>query len=107
MPTTRAPQSPTEAYRADRLRRAWLLIKSNGVERLGGTRYRVAGNDESSYDIDLSVDPPCYCADMMYRGRKIRDNCKHTLAARLSGLDPAILGAMADLITITEQEMVR
>jgi hypothetical protein len=57
-------QSPTEAYRADRLRRAWLLIKAGGVERRGGTRYRVAGNDESSYDVDLSVDPPCYCADM-------------------------------------------
>lgn len=92
-----------EGHRADRLRRAWALIKAGSVERLGGTRFRVAGNDESSYDIDLSVSPPCYCADMWYRGRQIRDNCKHTLAARLAGLDPALLGTIADWIEAEEK----
>jgi hypothetical protein len=41
---------------------------------------------------------------MWYRGRQIRDNCKHTLAARLSGLDPALLGTIADWIEAEERE---
>jgi len=53
--------------------------------------------------VDLSVSPPCYCADMWYRGRQIRDNCKHTLAARLSALDPSLLGTIADWLDAEEK----
>jgi hypothetical protein len=84
------------AHRADRLRRAWALIKAGKVKRLGGSRFRIAGTTQRVYDVDLSVDPPCYCLDMEYRGTAIKHNCKHTLAARLAGLDPALLGTIAD-----------
>jgi len=47
--------------------------------------------------VDLNGDPPCYCMDMEMRGRTIH-YCKHTLAARLAQLDPALLQVIADTI---------
>lgn len=92
----------TPAHDAGRLRRAWALVKSGRVERLGGTQFKIAGNDEPSYSVDLAVDPPCYCADMWYRGRKIRNNCKHTLAGRLALHDPALLLALIEMMTFED-----
>lgn len=85
-------------YRPDRLARAWQLVKSGRVQRLGGGRFMVAGNVEETYAVDLTVDPPCYCRDQEYRGGQIKQNCKHALAARLANLDPAVLAAIADSI---------
>ena len=84
-------------YRPDRLARAWQLVKSGRVERLGGGRFRIAGNVEPEYFVDLNGDPPCYCMDMEMRGRTIH-YCKHTLAARLAQLEPALLQVIADNI---------
>src|SRR5690242_4270925 len=94
----------TSAHRADRLRRAWALVKSGRVERLGGGRFRVAGNVEECYYVDLAGDPPCTCMDVWYRERSIQGQCKHLLAARLAGLDPALLGVIADWIDTTETD---
>lgn len=85
-------------YRPDRLARAWQLVKSGRVERLGGGQFRVAGNDEPEYFVDLSVDPPCYCADQNYRGGSTNHQCKHSLAGRLAMLDPSLLQVIADNI---------
>lgn len=85
-------------YRPDRLARAWQLVKSGRVERLGGGQFRVAGNDEPEYFVDLSVDPPCYCADQNYRGGSTNHQCKHSLAGRLAMLEPALLQVIADTI---------
>lgn len=90
------------SYRPDRLHRAWLLIKSGCVERLGGTQYRVAGNDEPDYYVDLMGDQMCTCRDQEYRGAQIKQMCKHVLAARLAALDPALLQAIADTMEMRE-----
>ena len=67
-----------------------LAFQENGVTRLGPTQFRVVGQDEPEYFVDLSVDPPCYCGDMQNRATKIRNNCKHVLAARLAMKDPTL-----------------
>jgi uncharacterized Zn finger protein len=92
----------TTAYRPDRLHRAWQLVTSGCVERLGGTQYRVAGNVEPDYYVDLMGDQPCTCRDMEYRGTAILHNCKHVLAARLAALDPALLQVIGDALAKKE-----
>lgn len=92
----------TAAYRPDRLHRAWQLVTSGCVERMGGMQYRVAGNVEPDYYVDLMGDQPCTCRDMEYRGTQILQNCKHVLAARLAGLDPALLQVIGDALAKKE-----
>jgi hypothetical protein len=72
-------------------------VKSGRVERLGGGRFRIAGNVEPEYFVDLNGDPPCYCMDMSMRGRTIH-YCKHVLSARLAQLEPDLLQVIADNI---------
>jgi hypothetical protein len=74
------------------------------VQRLGGTQFRVAGNVEKVYHVDLSAEIPCYCLDMEYRAGEIRQQCKHVLASRLAQLDPALLGIIADWFTTEERQ---
>lgn len=89
-------------YRPDRLHRAWQLVTSGCVERLGGTQYRVAGNVEPDYYVDLMGDQPCTCRDMEYRGTAIHQQCKHVLASRLASLDPALLQVIGDALAKQE-----
>lgn len=91
------------AHDAGRFARAVALAMGGKVEQRGPTQYRVAGNDEPYYDVDLSVDPPCYCGDMWHRGRTIRNNCKHTLAARLVAKDPTIMPSLMEYAYQLEQ----
>lgn len=91
-------QANARAHTAQRLRAAWALIRGKLVHVLPDGRVAVAGNVERYYIVDLSQDPPCHCRDMEYRGAAIRQNCKHTLAARLAKMDPALLGTIADWI---------
>ena len=91
------------AYRPDRLHRAWQLVKSGRVERMGGTQYRVAGNVEPDYYVDLMGDQPCTCRDMEYRGTQIHQRCKHVLASQLAALDPALLQVIGDQIMKAER----
>jgi hypothetical protein len=90
------------SHRSDRLRSAWLLVKAGGVERVGPTQFRVAGNVEKAYDVDLMGDPTCYCRDMEHRGEAIKNQCKHTLAARLAQLDESLLGTIAEWLDKAE-----
>lgn len=94
----------TPAHDPARLRRAWSLVKSGRVERVGPMQFKVAGNKERTYDVDLSVDPPCYCDDLWYRGRRIRNNCKHTLSARIANKEPAVLLSLIEIMQFKEEE---
>lgn len=94
----------TTGYKPDRFARAVQLVLSGRVERLGGSQYRVAGNVEPTYDVDLTGDPMCYCRDMENRGVAIKYQCKHVLSARLAGLDPSLVQVLADRIEREQQE---
>lgn len=58
-----------------RLRKAAQLA----VERLGPMQFRVRGQEEPFYDVNLDLDTPCTCLDAWHHGR----NCKHELAGKL------------------------
>lgn len=91
------------AHDAGRLRRAWALVKGGHVQKIGDTQFLVTGSDEPTYSVDTMGDPPCYCADMWYRGRRIRNNCKHVLGARLALQDPALLLALIEMMTFEDE----
>lgn len=95
--------SGERAYSPDRLRRAWQLVRSGRVQQVGQRQFRVAGNVEPEYAVDLDEDPPCYCRDMEHRGGKIRQNCKHVLSARLALLDAGLLNVIAESLEFTER----
>ena len=95
---------PAAGYHPDRFARAVRLVLSGCVERLGNGHYRVAGNVEESYDVDVNGDPACYCRDMENRAGQIKGNCKHVLAARLAGLDPALVKVLAERIEREERD---
>jgi hypothetical protein len=101
--TTAMAERERRAITASRLRAAWRLIKEKRVKVLSTGRVAVAGNVEPYYIVDLSQDPPCHCRDVEYRGAQIRQNCKHTLAARLAKMDPALLGTIADWIVWADE----
>lgn len=103
MATAGAPKDDAkpkpEAHRPDRLRAAWKLVSSGRVKKSEKTpnRFYVAGNVQRYYTVDLGQDPPCDCADMLYRGQAIREQCKHVLAARLADLQPSLLETLASM----------
>lgn len=89
------------AHRADRLRRAWALVKGGKVKPLGGTRFLVAGNVEEVYEVDLAQDPSCHCRDMENRSALIKGNCKHVLGARIASCkDEALLDTIAEWMDV-------
>ncbi len=92
------------SHRADRLRRAWQLVKAGKVERLDATHCRVAGNVEESYSVDLNGDPMCYCRDMEHRAGQIKGMCKHVLACRLAALDDGLLDTIAEWMTVESEQ---
>lgn len=94
--------SEIAAHDPGRLRRAWALVIAGKVEQVGPTQFRITGNDEPGYDVDVAGDPPCYCADSFHRGRRIRNNCKHTLAGRLALQDPSLLLALIEMMTFED-----
>lgn len=104
-PASRGKSSTGErAYSPDRLRRAWHLVRSGRVKQVGPRQFRVAGNVEPEYAVDLDEDPPCYCRDMEHRGGRIRQNCKHVLACRLALLDGGLLDVIAASLEFTHGE---
>lgn len=82
-------------YEPGRLRRAAVLA----VRKLGPHQYRVRGQSEAYYDVNLEIDTPCCCADSWHRGR----GCKHELAARLHDGDVALIQALGDMLLKAEQ----
>lgn len=85
------------AYEPGRMRRAAVLA----CEKLGPGQYRVSGQQEPYYDVDLSVDPACYCADQLHR----RAMCKHEIRARLQDGDARLLQALGDMLLAAEKRL--
>lgn len=73
----------------ERLRKAAKLA----VKRLGPMQFRVRGQHEHFYDVNLELDTPCCCLDAWYHGR----NCKHELAAKLHLPDPHTFNALVSM----------
>lgn len=89
--------SDTPAHDPGRFARAFNLAYSGKVEHLGGTHYRVAGNEQPYYDVDIAGDQPCYCDDQDWAGRKIKNNCKHVLAAKILAQSPEVIASLMEL----------
>jgi hypothetical protein len=87
----------TPAHDPGRFARAFKLAMSGRVQQIGPRQYRVAGNEQPYYDVDLDGDQPCYCEDQDWSGRKIRNNCKHVLAARIVAQDPSVIPSLMEL----------
>jgi hypothetical protein len=89
--------SEQPAHDPGRFARAFQLAYTGKVEHLGGTQYRVAGNEQKYYDVDIAAEQPCYCADQDFEGRKIRNNCKHVLAAKILAKSPEVIQSLMEL----------
>lgn len=87
--------SGERAYEPGRLRRAAQLA----VQRLGPNQFRVRGQDEPFYDVNLDLDTPCDCADAWHRGR----GCKHELCARMANGDIGLLQALGQMLLVAEE----
>lgn len=79
-----------QGYEPGRLRRAAVLA----VRKLGPHQYRVRGQDEPYYDVNLDLDTPCSCKDAEFHGR----GCKHELSARLHDGDSALIMALGMML---------
>jgi len=92
-----AAQGPAvgDGYDPARLRRAAVLA----VQSLGDGRYRVRGQDEPHYNVDLTADVICYCKDAEFHGR----GCKHELAARLQAGDQALRMALGEMLLAADK----
>lgn len=85
--------SEAEVVEPGRLRRAAVLA----VRPHGPGEYEVQGSHTIRY-VNLNTDQPCECEDCFYRGARIRNNCKHTLAARLASGDMTLINALGALL---------
>lgn len=94
-PKRAAESTPDRPYDPARLRRASRLT----VQRLGNGQFRVSGQHERYYDVDVTADIPCYCKDAEYHGR----GCKHELACRLASGDMALIQALGDMLAKAQQ----
>lgn len=86
---------PREAIDPARLRRASLLA----VERLGPMQFRVRGQAEAFYDVNMELDVPCTCKDAEFHGR----GCKHELIARMLNGDLPLLNMLGEMLLKQEQ----
>jgi hypothetical protein len=82
-------------YEPGRLRRA----STRAVKKLGPRQYRVRGNHEPFWDVNLDLDTPCTCPDAEFHGR----GCLHELAARLHDGDMALVQALGDMLLKAEE----
>lgn len=83
-------------YDPGRLRRA----ATRAVKKLGPRQYRVRGNHEPYWDVNLDLDTPCTCPDAEFHGR----GCLHELASRLHDGDMALVQALGDMLLKAEQQ---
>lgn len=83
-------------YEPGRLRRAAVL----GVTELGPGLYRVKGQDEPHYDVEIHADVPCYCKDSEFHGK----GCKHFLAARLASGDMKLVMALGEMLLVRDKQ---
>jgi hypothetical protein len=83
------------AYDPARLRRG----AARAVKKLGPHQYRVRGTEREFYDVDLTSDVPCDCADAQFHGR----GCLHELAGRLHDGDMALIQALGNMLLEAEK----
>lgn len=69
------------------------------VKRLGPMQFRVKGNDQPYYDVNLELDTPCDCVDAQMHGRP----CLHEIAARLQNGDLGLVQALGDALLKAQQ----
>lgn len=88
------------AHLFGRLVRGLDIARAGGVEQVGATQFRVQSQSKKDmqYDVDLMGDPMCYCEDQDFAGRKIRNNCKHVLAAKVLVKHPSIIEPLTELV---------
>jgi hypothetical protein len=93
---------PKRSNKPTRLRSAWKLVASEKIQILPDGTYRVPGNEEPWYTVDLRQDPPCHCKDMEFGGGD-EHQCKHALACRLMQLgDQTLLNTLALMFAANE-----
>lgn len=90
------------AHRPDRLRRAWSLVKAGLVVRESETQFRVAGNCQPEYVVDLAHEPPCSCEDKWFH--EAAHQCKHELAARMANQELPVLMSLIETMKFKEEE---
>lgn len=83
-------------YEPGRLRRASMLA----VKRVGPNQFRVRGQEEEFYDVNLDLDTPCSCMDAWHHGR----GCKHELSARLASGDMKLVMALGEMLLAKEKK---
>lgn len=67
------------------------------MEELGPNEFRVRGNEEPVYYVNLDGDPVCYCDDAKHAPRASR-MCKHEIACRLWSMELGVVTAMNDIL---------
>lgn len=85
----------TGEYDPNRLRRG----AARAVRKLGPHQYRVRGNHEPYYDVNLDLDTPCTCPDAQFHGR----GCLHELAARLHDGDARLIMSLGEMLLAAEE----
>lgn len=99
----RAPSGASVEY--GRLCRAIGIIRagqeSPTIEPLGQGQFRVKGNVQPVYDVDLTADQRCYCKDAEFSPWFDR-MCKHEIACRLAQQEPGMIAHMVDVIAKEE-----
>ena len=83
------------SYEPGRLRRG----AARAVKKVGPRQYRVRGNHEPYWDVNLDLDTPCCCPDAQFHGR----GCLHELAARLHDGDAALIMGLGQMLLAAEK----
>src|SRR5689334_18766891 len=103
-------QRPPVEY--GRLVRAIAIIRAGQrdgkptLKRLGPQQFKVRGNDQPVYYVDLTAEQRCWCKDAEFSSRYER-MCKHEIACRLANMEPGMLSHMVDVIAREEQRKLQ
>jgi hypothetical protein len=87
------------AFSPARLRRG---IQRAAV-RLGPHQFRIEGRHQRFYNVDLTAEYPCDCADAMYHGR----GCLHELCARLHDGDQKLIQSLGHYLLEREHHVLK
>lgn len=87
------PNDAVDTVEPGRLIRASQLA----VRPHGPGEYEVQGSRFIRY-VNMHSDQPCDCEDCFYRGARIRNNCKHFLAARMASGDMGLIRMLGDML---------
>ena len=68
----------------------------------GPGEYEVQGSKFIRY-VNLNSDQPCECEDCFFRGQRIRNNCKHTLAARMANGEWPLIQMLGNMLLTAQR----